>query len=411
MHISKFIGSTMIVIGTSVGAGMLALPMISAAAGFSLAAFLTIFLWALMTLTALLLLEVSLAFPVYKNSLGTMARATFGRSGKIVTWISCLILLYALAAAYIAGNTSLLTNLIVTYCGWHMPSWINAVVFTIVLGGVVFWSTRAVDGLNRFLLSIKGFLLIIVLFLLMPHVHFSTLFNDHSAMYYILSAAPIFLCSFGFHTVIPSLVNYNGMQVKSLRLMIIFGTTITVIVYLLWLVVTFGVVPLTGDDNSFAALMHSHGSVGEFVATIARLIKNPWITAGIDGFANIAMTTSFLGVSLSLFDFLADGFGRRNNVSGRLQTALLTFIPPLVFAVFYPQGFILALGYASIFVAILTVILPVLMVYKIRHGEQLVSPYHVKVNNFVLFIIGAIGVILIILQILADLNLLPVFVG
>lgn len=62
---------------------------------------------------------------------------------------------------------------------------------------------------------------------------------------------------------------------------------------------------------------------------------------------------NFLGVSLGLFDFLADGFKQSNTHGGRFRTALLTFVPPFMFAILYPQRFILALGYAAIFVAIL----------------------------------------------------------
>jgi tyrosine-specific transport protein len=37
-------------------------------------------------------------------------------------------------------------------------------------------------------------------------------------------------------------------------------------------------------------------------------------------FADLALATSFLGVALGLFDYLADLFQRRNTAAGRLQT-------------------------------------------------------------------------------------------
>lgn len=411
-NISKLIGSIMIVIGTAIGAGMLALPMISANAGLPLTILLTVGLWALMTLTGLLVLELSLAFPLYKNNFATIAKMTLGKTGSVITWISCLILLYALTSAYIAGNTSLLVSLLQTCLKINIPSWINAVLFTVVLGGIVFWSTHAVDFLNRFLLGAKGIFLFITLFLLLPHVKMSLLFNSHHELKYLLLSAPIFACSFGYHTIVPSLINYNGKNIKLLKKIIICGTTTTLLVYVLWLVVTIGIVPLSGDTKSFAIVNAHNKNVGEFIAIIAQIVKQPLINMGIDAFANIAMTTSFLGVGLSLFDFLADGCKRKNNVTGRLQTATLTFIPPLVFAIFYPQGFILALGYASIFVAILTIILPALMTYKIRKQTRSNLPetsleqsvYKVKINNFSLITICVIGFTFIVLQIISVLN-------
>lgn len=60
-----------------------------------------------------------------------------------------------------------------------------------------------------------------------------------------------------------------------------------------------------------------------------------------------ALATSFLGVALGLFDYLADLFQRSNTAAGRLQTGAITFPPPLAFALFYPRGFVMALGYAG----------------------------------------------------------------
>ncbi len=55
-------------------------------------------------------------------------------------------------------------------------------------------------------------------------------------------------------------------------------------------------------------------------------------------FADLALATSFLGVSLGLFDYLADLFQRRNNAVGRLQTGLITFLPRWHLLCFIPAG-------------------------------------------------------------------------
>lgn len=47
-------------------------------------------------------------------------------------------------------------------------------------------------------------------------------------------------------------------------------------------------------------------------------------------FSNFAVASSFLGVTLGLFDYLADLFGFDDSAMGRLKTALLTFAPPVV---------------------------------------------------------------------------------
>ena len=213
---------------------------------------------------------------------------------------------------------------------------------------------------------------------------------------------PIFLCSFGFHPTIPSLSNYIGRKPRELKFAIICGSITALIIYLLWLVVTMGIVPLAGK-HSFTSI---GDSVGDFIKTIYIIINNKWVTTTINWFANIAMTTSFLGVTLGLFDFLADGFKRSNTRLGRLQTALLTFTPPLVFALFFPEGFILALKYAAFFATILVIILPALMAYSLRKNSKLVSPYQLSGGKYLLIFILTIGTAMLIMQILSGLHIL-----
>ena len=142
--------------------------------------------------------------------------------------------------------------------------------------------------------------------------------------------------------------------------------------------------------------IHRHGnSVGLLVNFLNYWVNSYWVHAGVNVFSNVAMTTSFLGVTLGLFDFFADTLKRENHRWGRFQTALLTFAPPLVFAFIYPQGFIMALGYAAVCVAFLEVLLPTLMVIKIRRSATLNSPYQVFGGNLLLGLFFILGLLMI----------------
>ncbi|MDO8954675.1 MAG: aromatic amino acid transporter [Gammaproteobacteria bacterium] len=397
----QVIGSTLILIGTAIGAGMLALPLISAQAGFIPALILLVGIWGLMTMTALLVLEVNLAFPVNKNNFNTMAMETLGPVGRFVAWLTCLLLLYALTSAYIAGNASLFAQASQTFLHKSLPLPANAILFTAVFGGAVFLSTRSVDIVNRWLISIKGLTLVLVLILLLPHVNMQQLIEQPGHAKYLWAAAPIFLTSFGFHTVIPSLSSYLNKEAKTLKNIIVVGATIPLVIYCLWLICTLGIIPLVGS-NSFAQIAAHHNSVGDFIGTLDTIVNSHWVTAGVDGFSNIAMTTSFLGVTLGLFDFLAEGFKRKDHRLGRAQTAILTFIPPLAFAIYYPKGFIMALGYGAIFVAILEIILPVLMVYRLRKSTVLHSTYRAPIGNGLMLLILVAGFVLIGIQLVSS---------
>lgn len=404
---SKIMGATFILTGSAIGAGMLALPLVGAPTGFFYSIILLVAMWLLMTLTALLTLEATLAFKPYNNSFGTMAQKILGRPAQIITWFSYLLLLYATTAAYISGSTSLLVLVLKKITHVEFSFWVNTTLITLVFGGIVFLGTHIVDYSVRFLLSIKVILLIIMLAVMIPYVETSKLLTLSFSAKYLWVASPIFLNAFGFHFVIPSITNYCNQQVKTLRWVIIASTTIPLFVYIMWLFVTFGIIPIAGK-LSFTTIVHDNTSVGGLIQTLTTIAKGKYTALCIDIFSNIAMTTSFLGVTLGLFDFLADGFKRTNTKVGRLQTAILTFLPPLLFALFYKNGFILALECSAFFAVILEIFLPAILVYRLRCNSNMQSTYRVPINDkFLLILLCGVGSLLICIVIANQFNLLP----
>ncbi|HBY0129805.1 aromatic amino acid transport family protein, partial [Klebsiella pneumoniae] len=95
---NRTLGSILIVAGTTIGAGMLAMPLAAAGVGFTVTLGLLFTLWALMCYTALLLLEVYQHVPA-DMGLGSLAARYLGRYGQWVTGFCMLFLLYALTAA------------------------------------------------------------------------------------------------------------------------------------------------------------------------------------------------------------------------------------------------------------------------------------------------------------------------
>ena len=130
-------------------------------------------------------------------------------------------------------------------------------------------------------------------------------------------------------------------DVKKLRLTLFIGSLIPFLVYIVWEFLILGVVPLPDLAAAWAA-----GESG--VAPLSHLLQNPWIGGVASLFSFFAIITSFLGVSLSLSDFLTDGLKMKRFSFGREFSSLLTFVPPLFFVYTYPRGFILALQYAGI---------------------------------------------------------------
>lgn len=387
-----WIGSILLIIGTCIGAATLAIPLSAGSLGFIPTAITLIVMWLIMTITGLMVLDTASRRPTFNNSFNSMAKHTLGKPGQIIAWLCCLLLLYALTGAYISGDASLITLASMYFFHQSLPQSMNALLFVLVLGGTVWWSTRAVDILNRGLMSIKFIALFAMISLLFPRIHLHYLSNtpvyNHRQLWLVF---PVLITAFGYHTVIPTLCNYLGEKKHQLKSAVVLGTLIPLIIYLLWLSGTVGLIPHEGK-MSFNHITNANNHLNQLINTLNALSHNKTLQWSITTFSNVAVTTSFLGVTIGLFDFIADTFKRSNNRLGRLQTALITFVPPVLFAWIYPNGFILALGFAGIMVTVLEVILPAAMIIRERQLSKDQRIGYQKLAYITLFIgFGLLG--------------------
>jgi tryptophan-specific transport protein len=184
------------------------------------------------------------------------------------------------------------------------------------------------------------------------------------------------------------------------------GSSLCFVIYLLWLVATMGNL----DQAGFVSIIEQGGNIGELVNAI-NLAANVDNLGGILSiFANLAIVSSFLGVSLSMFDFIADRFSFADDAIGRLKTALVTFVPPTIGGLIFPHGFITAIGFAGLVVALNALIIPPMMVIKSR---QLFpdSQYTKTDGNKMAYLIMVLGVLYAICHVLNMLSFLPVLGG
>ncbi|MHC6529210.1 MULTISPECIES: aromatic amino acid transport family protein [unclassified Vibrio] len=395
---SKIFGSTLIIAGTTIGAGMLALPLASAGIGFTTSIMIMVVLWALMAFTALLMLEVH-QYADHDATLHTLAKQILGKKGKWLASFAMLFLFYALCAAYIAGGGSQFADRISQFTGLTISGPVATVVFTIIVATVVTIGTGTVDKVNRVLFTCKLIAMVMVLSFLAPNVTESYLLSMPMQQGLIVAAIPVIFTSFGFHGSIPAIVNYLDGDTRSLRKVILFGSAIPLVIYIFWQIVTLGVIS--------QSQMIQNSALSALIGNLAQAVNSTSLANIVGVFADLALLTSFLGVSLGLFEYLGDILRKTNTSSSRVPASLITFLPPLGFALFYPQGFIMALGYAAIALAILAIFLPILMVRKVRQHEQSESKYQVFGGQAALVITGATGFAIVSAQILITLGILP----
>ena len=399
---NKTVGSTLLVAGTMIGAGMLAMPLTSAGIGFGFTLVLLLGLWALLTFSALLFVEL------YQTAesdagIGTLAEQYFCKAGRIIATAVLIIFLYALIAAYISGGGSLLKDLLPESFGDK----VSILLFTVIFGSFIVIGTHSVDKINRVLFFVMLAAFAVVLSLMLPEIKFDNLMATPIDNALIISASPVFFTAFGFHGSIPSLNKYLDGNVKALRISILAGSAITLCAYILWQMSTHGLL----TQNEFLQILKEDATLNGLVKATLAITGSNMIAGAVKLFSTLALVTSFLGVGLGLLECIEDLLKRSFNVTaGRISLGLLTFIPPLVFALFYPEGFILALGYAGQMFAFYAVVLPVSLVWKARRTHTDL-PYKVWGGNLTLIIVLVLGVIITSIPFTIRAGYLPFVVG
>ncbi len=365
---SRFIGGVLLIVGTSIGGGMLALPVVNSVIGFWQSSVFLFACWMLMTLGALFILEANLYLPRGSNMM-SMAIATLGTPGMFLTWLSYLLLLYSLLAAYIAGGADVFHHLF-SLSGIAIPSWFAMILFTGGFGCIAYSGIRQVDMINRSLMFGKLFVFFILLIIISPNVASQNLISGNCSL--IFSSVTILLTSFGFAIIVPNLRDYFDDDITKLRQVIWIGSLIPLICYIAWDLVIIGSIPTTGSQG-LGALLHEPNTNSGLALAISATIHNRFISQLFNAFSSICMLTAFLGVSLCLLSFLADGLNITQKGGSGLFLYGITFLPPLFLVYCYPGLYLYALSYAGICCIILLLLLPCLMTV---YGRKKFNPLY-----------------------------------
>lgn len=363
----RVIGAILLIIGTCVGGSILALPLVTAGENILIIIGILLGTWVIMTLGAMLIVEVNLHYPGNANLI-SMAKDTLGKPGVAFTWLIYLLLLYSLLSAYMAGGTELVTNLL-HLAHINIPNWLSTIIFLAIFTAIIYHGIRYIDWTNRGLMIIKLGSFVILLALLIPYNHGSALHTGHSLINPIDSIMPI-VNSFGFAIIVPSLSCYLNKRKGVVRWTTIIGSLFPLVIYLAWI---FSV----QSSISFHTLMSAASSsdpVGQLANIINGTIHKSSVGFLSHVFVSICITTSFLGVSLSMIDFVTDGFQLKLKSERMHWGAIaISFIPPLMIVMLRPDIFIITLKLAGTLCVLLLILLPIAMAWSACHHKKIIE--------------------------------------
>ncbi len=389
----SFLGATSLVAGTTVGAGIIALPAKTLAAGFMPSTATLVLGWLYMASTGLLIAEVNVntlcALERDAVSMSSMAQETLGPAGARASSLAFLFLHYALLTAYIIQGGALLLEAAAKAplpLPASPPTALGPPLFALILGGaIVALPPRALEGLNNALVLGVVLSFVALLGFGAPHVDVELL--SHVDLGATRDALPLMPVVYVYQTVVPSLCYLLDCDLPRIRAAILAGSAVPLAMFVVWTAVILGTVPYdaAAADGAVVDPLESLRSAGDaFGETVL-------------AFSLLAVSTSFLGFTYGLIDFMRDALGWEDASGADAEeaddgaaaaaagsaapsagaaarnVALLAaaVLPPIGVALWDPSIFFTALDYGGVYgILVLFGLIPAAMAWAQRYGPD-----------------------------------------
>ncbi|NMG08229.1 aromatic amino acid transport family protein [Brasilonema sp. UFV-L1] len=363
------LGSTALIAGTTVGAGILALPAVTLPSGVVPSTVLLIAVWLYTLVSSLLIAEMTLNTMrlVGRPSLGLllMIEKTLGKLGARIAGAAYLFLHYALLVAYVAQGGEILLSAVEKMLGVQsvLPALVGTTAFTLLFGGIMYLGReKFVEKLNNAFVAIVLASFLGLLLLGATQLKTSSfLFQNWSA---VPAAVSVMFVALFYSNVVPTVVTQLEGDARKIRQSLFIGSAIPLIMFLAWNAVILGsispdMVSTFGGKTVFDPLqILRNGGAGE------------WLGVLVSIFSEFAIVTSFIGFMYGLLDFFKDIFAP-NETSKSLPLYSLILFPPMSLGTLNPSIFLIALDYAGTFsISVLSGIIPALMIWKQRQEQQ-----------------------------------------
>ncbi|WP_429162847.1 aromatic amino acid transporter [Aeromonas media] len=396
-------GGACIIASVCVGAGMLGLPSAGAGAWTSWSSLAIILTMVVMTVSGWMLLE---AFKPYEltASFNSVTKDLLGHKINVFNNLTVYFVGGILLYAYITSSGLILSGLL------GINSQLASVLFVLVFSCFVWHSTRAVDRISVVLIAFMVLSFVFGVSGLAANIDATMLFHSLTEELgqapYALAMLPVALTSFGYHHSVASMRAYYGEEQKA-KQAILGGTLIALALYLLWLLSIFGNLP----RNAFGPIIAKGGDVDVLLGALASVIESKRVSNAINLFSMAAILSSFIGVGLGVFDYLADLFKFDNSRQGRAKSWGVTFLPPLLLSLLFPFGFVVAIGYAGAAATVWACIIPALLAKKSRELAPQGGGFKAPGGQPMVVAVIVFGVLTAVFHLMAMAGMLPIYTG
>lgn len=350
---SKIVGSSFLIAGCCIGAGMLGMPVLSGPYGFYPTLLMFFFGCGYMTLSGLVLAGLFVeANQDGKRHLHLLSlnESILGSFGRWVTWGLFGFLFYSVLTAYTIGSGKIVKEIIESFFpAFVIPDTIYMLFSTAVVSLILLKGTRMIDYMNRWLCMALFAIYLVIIVMASTEIEWARLDRAYWT-FSACSALPVIVFSFGYHNLIPTISSYLEFNLKHVVYSILLGILSTCGVYIIWEIVILGVVPFE-TASSWIEFIQSGDMITEVLNSSIGVSS---FTTMTKLFAFFAIITSYITVGMSMMGFLQDGIQQivqSTKVEKKSCTLFmylaLTIVPPFCIAIYNPSLFLSALSYSG----------------------------------------------------------------
>jgi len=134
----------------------------------------------------------------------------------------------------------------------------------------------------------KILLYLLLVLIIVPHID-ANQYSVSLSKTISVDTVMVMLTSFGFAIIVPSLRDYFKSDIRKLRLVILVGSVIPLLFYVVWIGIIQGV--LTSEELNFLA--NAKNTITVLTDLLQTKLHNGWLITCIRGFTSICAATSF----------------------------------------------------------------------------------------------------------------------
>ena len=362
---SSVITVAFLVTGTTVGSGILALPICIGLVGVIPGIVILVTACVFMAATGLVLANVADNRKDTSFDLPSIYESILGKGFKWIAIAANLIVLYGLIVAYLACLTTIAENTL----DIHLP-FMPLIIFVIITSMNLF----AIDVIKKGN-AVLVVILFVSFFVLVCFTGAHAQIKNFQHLNWILFplSLPVLVNSFNFHNIIPTACRLLNFDRKRTYTAIILGLFFSFVISLVWCIVVIGALHYSDKTTFNIVYAFKHN----FPATIplGQLFHSVLFNITAVLFAVAAIITSYWTIGLALTNFIRDLRKHYLKFHSHLFDVLLAFIPPLVITIICPNIFISVQDIiGGIGIAVLFGILPSIILLKKLSGVKKILP-------------------------------------